>query len=110
MHVLTPCVQNGRYADVGSEILGIGSKDGEGLGRSFEQQAIDDGFVLVSDPAQRRRQPEHQVKIGHGQELGFARRQPSRRRCPLALWAVPVPTGNGRYPLPVLWANSVMGS
>ena len=93
MKVLTPCVQNCRDADVGSKVHGIGSNDGEGLGDSFQQQAIDDGLVLVGDPAQRRRQPEHQVKIRHGQELGFTRRKPCRCRLPLAFSAVPVATG-----------------
>ena len=62
MEVLTPCVQNCCDADVGSEVLGIGSND-EGLGRSLQQQSIDDGLVLVGDPAKRRRQSEHQVEI-----------------------------------------------
>jgi hypothetical protein len=98
MNVVTPCVQNGRDADVSSEVLGIGSNDGEGLGRSFQQQAIDDGLVLVRDPAKRRRQSEHQVKIRHRQELGFARRKPCRCRLPLAPWAVPIATGIIRDP------------
>ena len=92
MHVLTPCVQNGHYADVGSEVLGIGSNDGESLCCSFQQQAIDDGLVLIGDPAKRRRQSEHQVEIRHRQELGFARRKPSRCRLSLTLRAVPVAT------------------
>jgi len=110
MQVLTPCVQNGHDADIGSEVLGIGSNDGEGFGGSLEQQAIDDRLVLVGDPAKHRRQLEHQVKIRHGKELGFARRKPCRCRLRLALSAVPVAAGNGQRPLAVLWANSVMGS
>src|SRR5580700_8819459 len=80
-------------ADVGTEVLAIGGSGGEGLGRRLEQQAIDDGLVLLGDPAKRRRQPEHQVKIRHGQELGFTRRKPCRCRLPLAFSAVPVATG-----------------
>jgi hypothetical protein len=78
MKVLTPGVQNCHDADVGSEVLGIGSNDGRGLGRSFQQQAIYDGLVLISDPAKRRRQPEYQVEIRHRQEFGFPRRKPCR--------------------------------
>jgi hypothetical protein len=110
MQVLTPCVQNGRNADVGSEVLGIGSNDGESLCCSFQQQAIDDGLVLISDPAKRSRQPEHQVEIRYRQELSFARRKPSRCRLSLAFTAVPIAAGNGQRPLPVLWADPVMGS
>src|SRR5436190_4057758 len=93
MEVFTPCVQNCRDADVGSEVLGIGSNDGEGLGRSFQQQAIDDGLVLIGDSAKRRRQPEHQVKIRNGQEFGFARRKPCRCRMRLAPWTMPIAAG-----------------
>src|SRR5436190_10484067 len=92
MEVFTPCVQNCRDADVGSDVLGIGSNDGEGLGRSFQQQAIDDGLVLIGDPAKRSRQPEHQVEIRYRQELGFARRKPSRCGLLLAFTAVPIAT------------------
>ena len=102
MQVLTPCVQDGHDADIGSEVLGIGSNDGEGFGRSLEQQAIDDGLVLVGDPAERRRQLEHQVKIRHGKELGFARRKPCRCRLRLALSAVPVATRNGELTITCL--------
>ena len=93
MEVFTPCVQNCRDADVGPEVLWIGSNDGEGLGRSFQQQAIDGGLVLIRDPPKRRRQPEHQVEIRHRQELGFARRKPCRCRMRLAPRAMPIAAG-----------------
>jgi len=102
MEVFTPCVQNYCNTDVCSEVLGVGSNDGEGLGCSFQQQAIDDGLVLISDPTKRRRQSEHQVEIRHRQELGFARRKPSRCGLPLAFTAVPIAAANGRRPLPAL--------
>ena len=93
MEVFTPCVQNCRDGDVGSKVLGIGSNDGEGLGRSFQQQAIGGGLVLIRDPPKRRRQPEHQVEIRHRQELGFARRKPCRCRMRLAFSAMPIAAG-----------------
>ena len=48
MEVFTPCVQNCRDGDVGSKVLGIGSNDGEGLGRSLQQQPIDGGLILIA--------------------------------------------------------------
>ena len=63
MEVFTPCVQNRCDADIGSKVFGIGSNDGESLGRSFQQQPIDGSLVLVRDSAQRSRQSEHQVEI-----------------------------------------------
>jgi hypothetical protein len=38
MEVLTPCVQNRRDADVGSEVLGIGSNDGEVSAAAFSSR------------------------------------------------------------------------
>jgi hypothetical protein len=55
MEVLTPTVQNCRDTDVSPEVLGISRNDSESLRCSFQQQAIDDGLVLISDPAKRRR-------------------------------------------------------
>src|SRR5436190_6793096 len=51
----TPCVQNCRDADVGSEVFGIGSNDSESLRCSSQKQAIDSGLVLVGDSAKSRR-------------------------------------------------------
>ena len=93
MEVFTPCVQNCCDADVSSKVPWIGSNDGKGLGRSFQQQAIDGGLVLIGDSAKRRRQPEHQVKIRHAQELSFARRKPCRCRMRLAPRAMPIAAG-----------------
>src|SRR5712671_4196636 len=56
MEVVTPTVQNCRDADVSPEVLGISSNEGESLGRSLQQQAIDDGLVLIGDPPKRGRQ------------------------------------------------------
>jgi hypothetical protein len=48
--------------------------------------------------------------VRHRQQIGLARRQPVPCRGTLALRAVPVAAGNGCRPLPVLWADPVMGS
>ncbi len=49
-------------------------------------------------------------EIRHGQEFGLAVGEPFLGSGGLALWAVPVAAGNGRRPLPALWAKPVMGS
>ena len=58
-----------------------------------------DGLVLVGDGADARRQGEHDVEIGHLQQLCLARLQPLTRLAGLALRAMPVATtvvGDGR--------------
>src|ERR1700740_3378498 len=53
VEVLSPTVQNCREADVSREVLGTSRNKSESLPCSFQQQAIDDGLVLISDPAKR---------------------------------------------------------
>jgi hypothetical protein len=55
----------------------LGSRDGEhGLGRSLKQDVVDCGLVLVGDIGDLSRQREHDVEVGHRQELGLAFGQP----------------------------------
>ena len=77
---------------------------------SLEQEIVDDGLVLVGDVGDRRRECEHHVRVRHRQQFGLVVGEPVLRGGALALRAVPVATGNGRRPLPALWANPVMGS
>jgi len=93
-----------------AEMPGIG-RDGEhGLGRGLEQDAVDRSLVLAGDVGDLSRQREHDVEVRHRQQLFLALGQPLARRRSLTLWAMPVAAGNGRRPLPALWANPVMGS
>ena len=88
-----PGVQDREDTDAGAEVFGIG-RDGEhGLGRSLEQDTVDCGLVLVGDIGDLSRQREHDVKVGHRQELGLALGQPLARRRSLALRTVPIATG-----------------
>ena len=93
LDVLAPRVQDGSDADVGAEVLPISGNRGEGLGRSFKQQCIDLGLVLLGHRADRGRNREYHVKIPHRQKLGFARCKPCHRSRPLAFWAMPIPAG-----------------
>src|SRR5271155_2892564 len=44
------------------------------LGARLEQEVVDDGLVLVGDDADLRRQREHDVEVGHLQQLGLVLR------------------------------------
>jgi hypothetical protein len=77
-------------ADAGAEVLGVGRDGDQSLGRSLEQQIINDSLVLVGDVGDGRRQCEHDMIIRHRQQVGLARRQPVLCRRALALRAVPV--------------------
>ena len=53
---------------------------------------------------------EDDMIVGDREEFGLALDQPLPRRRALTLRAVAVAAGNGRRPLPALWADPVMGS
>ena len=43
---LTPCMQEGNAPDLGTELLGIGGDDAQGVTRCLEQDVLDHGLVL----------------------------------------------------------------
>lgn len=86
-------MQHGGDADSGAEMLGIGRDCQHGLGRDLEQEIVDHRLVLVGDIGDGSRQREHQVEVGHRQQLGRALGEPPLGGCALAFWAVPVAAG-----------------
>src|SRR5215472_2020500 len=65
--LLSPGVQDGDHADVGTKVLGIGSNGGERLSDNREQETVDLRFVLVGDGSQSRRQCEYDMEIRNRQ-------------------------------------------
>ena len=61
--ILSPTVEHGEEADLGTEMFGIGSDGGQGLGRGSEQDAVDDIFVLVSHGGDLFGEGEDDMKI-----------------------------------------------
>ena len=86
-------MENRGDADAGAEVFWVGRDGDQSLGRSLEQQIINDSLVLVGDVGDGRRQCEHDMIIRHGQQVGLARRQPVLCRRALALRTVPVAAG-----------------
>ena len=64
--VLSPTVQYGEKADLGTQMLGIGSDGGQGLGRGAEQHAVEEIFVLISDGSDRFGNGEDDMKRNFG--------------------------------------------
>src|SRR5262245_10866321 len=85
-----PGMEHGGEPDASSEMLGVGGDGEQRLGRGLEEDGVDLSLVLVGDVGDRRRQREHHVIVGHGQELGLAVGQPCLRRRALALGAMAV--------------------
>ena len=72
----------GGDSDPGTEVLGVGGDRDQRLGRSLEQEVVDDGLVLVGDIGDRRRQREHDVEVADREQIGLALGQPLLGRRP----------------------------
>jgi hypothetical protein len=107
---LAPSVKHGDQANLRTEVPGVGGDRSERLGRGSEQDGVDRLLVLEGNLGRRCRQCEHHMEVRNWQQFGLPRCQPVVAGLALTLRAVPIAAGNGRRPLPALWAKSVMGS
>ena len=80
----TPGMQDERGTDLCAEMLRIGGDGAQRLGRDIEQQAVDDGLVVIRDRADRSRQCKDHVVVLDGQEIGLTRFEPPARSASLA--------------------------
>ena len=97
-HCTCPRVQHRREADLRAETLRVGGDHQQGLRRRLEQEIVDHGLVLIRDGADARRQREHDVEVGHLQQLGLARLHPLAGLAALALRTMAIAAavvGNG---------------
>src|SRR5438874_12542810 len=92
---LSPGVEYGKEADFSSQMFGIGSDGGQGLGHGSKQDVVDDLFVLVSDGSDLFGDGEDDMEIVRGEDFGHSLLDPLRTREGLALWAMAVPAANG---------------
>src|SRR5713101_2226229 len=88
--VLPPTVKYSEKADLGAEMLGIGSDGGQGLCSGSEQNAIDEIFVLVSNGSDLFGNGEDDMKIVRVENFGGAFFDPLRTSERLTFWAMPV--------------------
>src|SRR2546426_7121644 len=88
--VLSPTVQYGEKADLGAQMLGIGSDGGQGLGRGAEENAVEEIFVLVSDGSDRFGDREDDMKIVRVENFGGSFLDPLRTDERLTFWAMTV--------------------
>ena len=93
VQVLTPGMEHGDEADLGTEMLGIGRDPAQRLGRGPEQDGVDRLLVLECDLGHRCRQREHDVEVGYRQQFGLPGGEPFGAGLALALRAVPVAAG-----------------
>src|SRR3981081_4401823 len=85
--VLSPTMEYGEEADLSSQMFGIGSDGGQGLGRGTKQNAVDDLFILVSDGSDLFGDGEDDMKIVSRENFGRSFLDPLSTRERLALGA-----------------------
>ena len=90
---LAPCMKNGDEAELAAEMPGIGGDGLQRCGDGVEQDGVDHRLVLIGDRRDLGRHREHDVEIGHRQQIGLAGGEPLFARGALALGAMPVAAG-----------------
>ena len=88
--VLSPTMEYGEKADLSSEMLGIGSNGGQGLGSGSKENTVDEIFVLVSDGSNLFGNGEDDMKIMSLENFGLSFFDPLGTSERLALWTVAV--------------------
>src|SRR5207244_10440818 len=96
---LSPGVEYGKEADFSSQMFGIGSDSGQGLGHGSKQNVVDDLFVLISDGSDLFGDGEDHMEIVCGEDFGHSLLDTLCTREGLALWAVAGPAAAVARPL-----------
>ena len=95
---LAPGVEHRKEPDLGAQMTGIRRDGPQRLGARPEEEAIDDGLVLVGDGGDRRGHREDDVEVVDGEQVRSARIDPrgagerlARRAMAIATRVVPDP-------------------
>ena len=75
---LTPGMQQGDEADLGTQVLGRGRDGAQGLGGGVKQDVVNYGLILIRNDRDLLGQREHNVEVVNGNEVGLAVFQPLR--------------------------------
>jgi hypothetical protein len=89
--VLSPTVKYSEKADLCAQMFRIGSDGGQGLGRSSEEHAVEEIFVLVSDGSDRFGNGEDDMKIVRLENFRCSFFNPLRTSEGLTFWAMTIP-------------------
>ena len=83
-------MENGKKADLRTEMLGVGGDRLQGLCHRAKQNAVDDRSVLQGDRRHLLRQGEHDMEIFRGENVGTPVFQPPGAIERLAFRTMPV--------------------
>ena len=88
--VLAPGVQHGQKTYLGPQVLTVGGDLQKRLGRRPKQQAVNQARIVQRQRPELGRQREHDMEVGHVDQLGRAGFEPAGAGGCLALWAVAI--------------------
>ena len=83
-------MEHTEQTDIGSEVLRVACHFEQRCRAGAEEQVVKQPLVLKHESGELMGQREDDVEVGHGQELGGPRGQPSGACVALALGTVPV--------------------
>jgi hypothetical protein len=70
LKVLSPGVEHGEQADIGSKVLRVACDLEHGGRTGAEEQIVEQSLVLQHERGELMWQREDEVEVGHGQQLG----------------------------------------
>ena len=86
-----PRMQDGERADLGSEEARVSAEASERVERGLEEHRKERCLMRAHEAAELRRQSEHDMEVGHGQEKLALPRDPILSRVMAALWTGAMP-------------------
>ncbi len=107
LEFLVPGVEHTEEADLGSEMAGVTRHFQERFGAGTKQQTIDQFFVLQSQGSQLRRQSEHDMDVGRGEQFAATCLDPAFAGARLTLWAMAIAATNGEIPISCLMESNL---
>ena len=107
LEFLVPGVEHTEEADLGSEMAGVTRHFQERFGAGTKQQTIDQFFVLQSQGSQLRRQSEHDMDVGRGEQFAATCLDPAFAGARLTLWAMAIAAANGDLSISCLMESNL---
>ena len=96
LEVLSPTVQDGKEADLRTEVFGIGRDGSQSFGRGPEENAVDSLLVLESDRGNLFRHGEDDMKVRDLKKFGLAILNPLGAGQGLTFWAMAIAAASCR--------------
>ena len=103
-------MQHGEHGDGAADVTRIAGEFDDRGGARLHQRSVAVALIGPQHLTQLRWHGDGDVEVRHRQHLRLPVFEPLLCLRGVALGTTAVAAGNGKFPLPALWANLVMGS